>query len=218
MTRDIKLHGKTYTVKLTPEYPSEHHDPVIETLNWHITNLNIKQGTIIDIGANQGFTALAFRDNISNTGIVCIEPAEENLEHLRYNLPDATIHAMAVSNIDSMGSLGYQYSNQNYKIKKDTPGDLVVTKLDSLNIDNVMLIKIDVEGHELEVLQGAISTLEKFKPVILLEHHWDLVDKDELYNQIEKLNYKIIYLDGATDYIPGKINNYILLPNKQTNN
>jgi hypothetical protein len=38
------------------------------------------------------------------------------------------------------------------------------------NCDNLLLIKIDVEGHELKVLQGATSTIQKFKPTVVYEY------------------------------------------------
>ena len=53
------------------------------------------------------------------------------------------------------------------------PAPIKVRKLDSLaregKIDKVDLIKIDVEGCELDVLKGATETLARFKPVIFFE-------------------------------------------------
>lgn len=40
---------------------------------------------------------------------------------------------------------------------------------DDLSIDDISVIKIDVEGSELEVLQGLIETIDKFSPFILFE-------------------------------------------------
>lgn len=47
--------------------------------------------------------------------------------------------------------------------------DVEITTLDSFNIQKVDFIKIDVEGHELEVLLGARQTLEKNSPTLLIE-------------------------------------------------
>jgi FkbM family methyltransferase len=44
-----------------------------------------------------------------------------------------------------------------------------VTTLDSFNLDHVTFVKIDVEGHELEVLRGAEKTLAKWRPMLLVE-------------------------------------------------
>ncbi len=47
--------------------------------------------------------------------------------------------------------------------------------LDDYAFENVCLVKIDVEGHELEVLKGGVQTLQRERPVILVEieqrHH-----------------------------------------------
>ncbi|MEE3065404.1 MAG: FkbM family methyltransferase [Actinomycetota bacterium] len=57
--------------------------------------------------------------------------------------------------------------------------DVPVKRLDDLHLDNVGLIKIDVEGHELAVLRGAVDTLTRNQPTIVVEaeerHHPDAV-------------------------------------------
>lgn len=57
--------------------------------------------------------------------------------------------------------------------------DVPVKRLDDLQLDNVGLVKIDVEGHELAVLRGAADTLTRNRPAVLVEaeerHHPDAV-------------------------------------------
>lgn len=52
---------------------------------------------------------------------------------------------------------------------------LNLIEIDSLPIDNLAAIKIDVEGHEFSVLAGARRTIARFKPVVIIEceerHH-----------------------------------------------
>ena len=67
--------------------------------------------------------------------------------------------------------------------------------LDSLNLDNVGLIQLDVEYYELNVLRGAIETIKKFKPVITCElgflSYFDAVKQ-------EGLNHNATILEGNT--------------------
>lgn len=44
-----------------------------------------------------------------------------------------------------------------------------VVRIDSSSFDKVSFIKIDVEGHEIEVLRGAANTIERFRPKLLVE-------------------------------------------------
>jgi len=58
--------------------------------------------------------------------------------------------------------------------KQDT-----ILPLDSFQLPEVNLIKIDVDGMELEILKGAVKTLEKYQPVIVIE---ELIMADGLPN------------------------------------
>ena len=57
--------------------------------------------------------------------------------------------------------------------------DVPVKRLDDLHLNHVGLVKIDVEGHELAVLRGAMDTLRRNRPTIVLEaeerHHANAV-------------------------------------------
>lgn len=207
---NIKINNKFYTLNVTSEYGSVVVDPNINLINFYLKELQIPIGTIVDIGANQGVISILLKDNIINNGIVCIEPADENVERIKHNVPDAIIYHMAVSNINFTGSLRNNGGNQCYMVDTTKFGNTLISTLDSLDIKDVMLIKIDVETHELEVLEGSINTIKKYNPIIYLEHHPE-VDKSILFNLIESFNYKIIF---TTEYVVNEINTYILIPNK----
>lgn len=59
--------------------------------------------------------------------------------------------------------------NIDYRDEAMTP--VRALRLDSLGLERLDLIKIDVEGMEIDVLRGAAETLEKHKPIMLIEHH-----------------------------------------------
>ena len=64
--------------------------------------------------------------------------------------------------------------------------------LSELNIDkNISLIKIDVEGHEWEVLEGSQHTINRHKPIIYIEV-WDKIgDYNKLVEWCKQNNYNM---------------------------
>ena len=86
---------------------------------------------------------------------------------------------------------------------KSIHGDCKVVEakpLDTLisNDEKIKLIKIDVEGHEFEVLEGAKNIIEKSRPTILIEVFKKNLDKLNEWCQLNK--YKIESLKGE-DYL-----------------
>ena len=77
--------------------------------------------------------------------------------------------------------------------------------LDSFNFEDVDYIKIDVEGHELKVLKGAINTINKCSPLIVVEENgsaekWNKGIENEALNYLQELGYKIV-AQNRNDYI-----------------
>lgn len=75
--------------------------------------------------------------------------------------------------------------------------------LDSFHLENVSLIKIDVEDMEIFALEGAIELIQKCKPTIIIEIH-NLVEfvKSTIFAKMQTLGYKISLIEGAShDYL-----------------
>jgi hypothetical protein len=82
-----------------------------------------------------------------------------------------------------------------------------VVTLDSKGLTNISMIKIDVEGMELQVLEGAMETIQRERPVLFMEI-WKRRRKQTFSNPIfkkilEELHYKPINIGGyeGHDYI-----------------
>jgi hypothetical protein len=60
--------------------------------------------------------------------------------------------------------------------------------IDSSGLDRIDLIKIDIEGMELEAFSGAIATIRKHKPVLFIETI--KIDKTKLVRMLSELDYQ----------------------------
>ena len=171
-----------------------------------------KQKTIIDIGANIGNHSLFFSEFLEYDEIICFEPFEKNVELLKLNLIGKNCRIMdyALSDSESEkilynsqsnnfgGFSLHSYDGSKGENKSFIVKDKVVTKtLDSLNLTNVTMIKIDVEGHENSVLNGGIETIKKNNPIIFIENlssGYPHLFKDSQFDEFfEKINYSRIH-------------------------
>ncbi|QWD10192.1 FkbM family methyltransferase [Polynucleobacter paneuropaeus] len=158
----------------------------------HIVQLaNEKKGLVIDIGANIGNISQALIS--AGHQVVAFEPQPEVFELLKLNCPEATLHNVGLgsSNITmKMPKMDYSQKNNYGGVSLSLGGelDVEVKTLDSFNFENVSLIKIDVEGFELQVLLGGTKTIANSKPIIYLEA--DRPDKlTSIAKKLEALGY-----------------------------
>jgi len=144
---------------------------------------------VLDIGGNIGHHSL-YLSTIS--GVVhALEPYEKVLASFRKKV--------AINRINNLHIHPYGMGDSDEILTFNTPGDcnagtgsfvgndntgekidLQVRNADKvvseINLDRIDLIKIDVEGFELNVLRGLKETLNKFKPVLFFE--WSLNERD----------------------------------------
>jgi FkbM family methyltransferase len=83
--------------------------------------------------------------------------------------------------------------------------------LDSFGLDGVAFLKVDVEGHESELLQGAARTIEQSRPVILIEVR--AANLSSVRSFLEKRGYTMTNLRDLVG-IQGQEGNFIFLPGK----
>lgn len=150
----------------------------------HLKNYRIA----IDAGACVGFHTRIL-ETIFNQ-VYAFEPDERNFECLEMNVNPAlmtSIHRIALSNQSSI--MGYKRGTNNCGATRLSPegndGEVKVITLDSLGFTTVDFIKIDVEGMEKQVLEGANNTLRTCRPVVYVEN--------SEYGSLDKFFYKLDY-------------------------
>ena len=164
-----------------------------------ISNLVKNNQNSIDIGANLGlFTFFMSR---ASKHVFAFEPNPYPLENLK-GLVDSnvTVLPIALGNNDGPVEIkiphhrkGWSSNGASLASKEINDGKIIniqCRKLDSLNIENIGLIKIDVEGFEIEVIRGAKDTILKNKPIMIIEN--EIVhtkDTNELFTTMNEFGY-----------------------------
>jgi FkbM family methyltransferase len=201
----------------------------IRIIDW-IENNDKFFKTVIDVGAGFGFYSWVIAKNSPNSHIYAFEPEYRNFQRLKYtisllpNIHRIKIYQNAITKESSTLYIKRDLFNPaNHQTLFEENGNLVIhgISLDEFCTEfNVIptFIKIDVQGHERFVLEGAKKILSKIRPIILME--FDLSkDKDNAlkcwstmkangYFAFEILEHGVINL--VTE-IPQSVNYYDLL-------
>ena len=154
--------------------------------------------TVIDIGAWWGPWTLEMLSTAEN--VKCFEANVDIQPLLAENLKEYSnveIHNVALSSQQGIGYMGPETHSGTYGMKRKiffgkNYGNKVQTQtLDHYNFKEVDIIKIDVEGHEHDVLMGAIETIKSNKPLIQVEIKKS--HKQAVYQLFKELGLKRIY-------------------------
>jgi FkbM family methyltransferase len=197
----------------------------------------------IDIGANKG----VYTHTLSKLcrAVQSFEPHPKMYPLLVRALPaNATAHNVALSDADGTAELvipSYNkagFTNQGASLdpnKKNAPfgfetAAVQARTLDSYNFTDVGFIKIDVEGFEDSVVKGALATIRREKPVLMIEiEEWHRKRPiEECLREMEVLDAEAYFVrDGALQPIaefnperdhrnrrrqPGYVQNFIFKP------
>lgn len=138
-------------------------------------------GTAIDVGANQGFFAFAFSKIVDQ--VEAFEPNPEYADFARRMLgARARVHEIALSNqcgaaefvvpVSEQGTVLHLAGNLKHANAQHSNAmrfSVEVRTLDSYDFRHVHAIKVDVEGSEMEVLEGGRDTILRDRPSLIVE-------------------------------------------------
>ncbi|MCB9361657.1 MAG: FkbM family methyltransferase [Flavobacteriales bacterium] len=197
-----------------------------------------KSNVIFDIGANTGVFSILAKAYSKNSEIHAFEPIQYNTAILNKNISLNNYTKIFTNKIALSNSLGeatmfikeneVNYMNSvnlnrygNDKVKEiKVPLETLHNYIKKNNIKEINLMKIDVEGHEIEVLLGMKEYLEKFKPSIFIE-----VLNNDMAKALNKLfkdiKYEFYFIDDKLEelvsmpkIIAKERVNYLLKPSK----
>jgi len=145
--------------------------------------------TIVDVGANIGLTSIYFANKYPNSNVLAIEPESSNYQILSMNLaPYENITTLNVAlwgkNEDinlvdpGLGKWGFRTRSSDTNGEKNdvchtVPGMTVDRIMEIKSLEKIDILKIDIEGAELEVFSDPSSWIEKVD-VLIIELHEEM--------------------------------------------
>lgn len=176
----------------------------------------VREGDVVaDIGANVGLYTTVLSGLVGDTGKVCaFEPIEDNFDILlevihRAKLRNVEAKKLALGRTAGTGSMviptAHQMEGYYQAHLTDDAGEqgrhetVSIASIDALSesgeLDDLDVIKCDVEGGELDVLSGAVRMIERARPTMLIEVSRST--SDACFQFLADLGYRAYVFDGA---------------------
>lgn len=169
---------------------------------------------VFEIGCHHGLTTALLSKRLPNGQLHAFEAMPENLEVLKQNL--------SLNHCDNVVPIGAAVGDRSGEIRMKSksnsavlagaangPSVPLVCIDDYVDQTNVVpdLLKIDVEGYEVNVLEGAQKTIADRRPAILIEVHTELISRygrkpEDLWYYISLENYRILEYKGNREPVP----------------
>lgn len=160
----------------------------------------------VDVGAFIGSHSYTLSKAVGDKGkVYCIEP-----QPWASSAIDKTLKKNKIRNVVVMNAGISNKKGKIYFCSDSTGGSTICTEkkkrlnsweerynidiitIDSLGLNNVSIMKIDVEGHEISVLDGARKTIKRNRPVLIIEVWTKKKGKyDEFKRIMKELDYNI---------------------------
>lgn len=205
-TEKKNLRQALSTMPLSSDFPFDVEAKLLRSLN--------VRPSMLDIGSNTGFYSAIMEDIIGPENLYLFEPLPHLNKFLRRRFKGSKVLNLALSDRQGTELITMPYINGqrldtraslNCHTEEGQTGsrqiEVKLRRLDDVAEDvgwsQIGFIKIDVEGHELEVINGGLETIRQFKPLILVEielrHHPFSIT--EVFSRIEAMDYRGFILD-----------------------
>jgi FkbM family methyltransferase len=200
----------------------------------------LKQGNVaLDVGANIGYISLLFSQCVGEHGtVLSLEPEQANFralsEHIRMNNA-SNIVALQEAASTQAGTMKLYLFDDNYGAHSLVTGgggqhftEVATDTLDNIvqrhGLSTIHLIKIDIEGAELEALQGMSQILKTHRPVLILEMNEEAQQQRNSSTQVLKdilhehgyTPFSLTNKGFLTPYTPKPFENTVFIPSEQS--
>ncbi len=196
-------------------YKDYHLEPELFLLSYFLN----RDESFVDVGSNKGLYVFQAKTIVEPERIFAFEPNPTLASRLRSVFKKVVVSEIALSSEKGNAILSIPFTNSdpddslakvtekevkanafNFPVQLNTLDNMSA----ELKMSKVGLIKIDVEGNELKVLEGASNTLVKFRPNLLVEieerHHQ--LQLHSLINEVcSHFNYIAYYFSPSQNKI-----------------
>lgn len=164
---------------------------------------------MLDVGSNIGVWSIVYSTFIKGT-IHAFEPQGEIFKCLTHNIAinqcnNVIPYDFALSDKSTTYLMNASYDHKDnfgaFRINEEGSLSIHSEIGDDLQLSNIGFIKMDVEGHELQALQGLSKTIRQCKPVLLIEIHSTQYNCNETFKYIIELGYKHVLKITHCDYL-----------------
>lgn len=174
----VTVHARSLFARQLAKYQA--YEPL--NSNWLISQFGgVDNGLFVDVGANFGWYALLSARLAPKATVIALEPSRENFMLLRQNIENNRFANIVAINkgagADSINVPLYEHEQGNpgaHSIRKSaTDLSQETISLEPLDVilapyaGQINLLKIDVEGYEIEALMGATKTLKRTNNILL---------------------------------------------------
>lgn len=161
----------------------------IGLLENHVLKIVRPGDVVVDIGANIGNHTAFFSKICRASQVIAFEPQRQCFSNLLRNVQLNNLEGVQCFRYGlgaSAGRAGVQmykpWNSGGLTLKEDVDGAFEIVTLDSLSLPRIDVIKIDVEGFQRQVLEGAVETIRRTRPKIVIEMREGIDDVESIHD------------------------------------
>jgi FkbM family methyltransferase len=186
---------------------------IFEPHSTHWVHELVKPGMIVaDVGANFGYYTVQLSRLVGSTGLVhAFEPStafrQRLLDHLKRNrCSNVTVSEFGLSDrtetlqlyVGADTATLHWCDDRKRPVSEETVPLMTLDEYaEEVNLPHLDFIKVDIDGHEPRFLSGATQTIQRFRPIMLIEFAQLYLpkvgsDAEKLAEQLNKLGYILL--------------------------